>query len=268
MPYSNTKIADIMVFLNSDATPEDKYWLERLIAPLMDTTVDAVFGRQVSRPDCRSLFVKDTERAFGDGNESIRWLNFFSMANSAVRTNVLRRFPFETAIQYSEDIEWSYRLRHAGYRIRYIPDAVAVHSHNYTLTQSCKRHFGEGVADAFIFAEGDIHNSWLRNFVMPLGMEVLRDLRWALSNQSMDALFHSIPLRFSQKWARWRGISYGRRHSTVPSIRTRAGHASYTYDGNEKVEARIAFDQSVISAYVTDTIPQENFKALAGVEFY
>ena len=69
--------ADILVFLNSDATPQDEFWLERLVEPLMDPTVGAIFGRQVARHNCRSLFVKDTERSFGDGSESARWTHFF-----------------------------------------------------------------------------------------------------------------------------------------------------------------------------------------------
>ena len=50
--------SEILVFLNSDATPVDEFWLERLIAPLPHPTVGAVYGRQVGRPDCRSKFDK------------------------------------------------------------------------------------------------------------------------------------------------------------------------------------------------------------------
>jgi len=119
--------ADILVFLNADATPTDRNWLANLIRPLRDPRVGAVYGRQVARPDCRSLFIKDTERAFGTGEESARWVHFFSMANAAARREVLQRFPFETRIQYSEDIEWSYRLKKAGYAVTYVPGAAAIH---------------------------------------------------------------------------------------------------------------------------------------------
>lgn len=197
--------AEILVFLNSDATPTDEHWLESVTDPLSDPTVGAVYGRQVARPDCRSLFVKDTERAFGDGVEASRWLHFFSMANSAARRSVLLEKPFETRIQYSEDIEWSYRLKLHGYRIRYANDAVAMHSHNYTLSQSYKRHFGEGSADAWIFRRGELRQDWQRTFLMPFVMEVIRDMKWALKQRSIDAAIHTVPLRLTQKWARWRG---------------------------------------------------------------
>lgn len=254
--------ADIVVFLNSDATPVDECWLERLVEPLSDPTVGAVYGRQVARPDCRSLFVKDTERAFGDGSESSRWLHFFSMANSAARKSVLRRFPFEQAIQYSEDIEWSYRLRRRGFRIRYVPGAEVMHSHNYTLRQSWKRHYGEGVADAFIFRDTTVSHSWPRAFLLPFGMELLRDVKWGLTRLSPDALLHSIPLRFIQKWARWRGIVAGEQAGVTSSISSKAPRQSYTFDGNRKAEERIAADQSVIRHRVIEAIPSEHFEAL------
>lgn len=200
---------DVVVFLNSDATPERTDWLERLIAPLLDPRVGAVYGRQTARPDCRALFRKDTERAYGDGREAAGWVHFFSMANSAARRDVLERFPFETRVQYSEDIEWSYRLRQAGLSIRYVPDAAAVHSHNYSLAQAYRRQFGEGKAEAWIFRDGEINQSLLRYLVLPLGMEVLRDMRWALRERSLDAALHSLPLRLAQKWGRWRGLRQG-----------------------------------------------------------
>ncbi|WP_295383860.1 glycosyltransferase [uncultured Thiodictyon sp.] len=196
---------EVVVFLNSDATPEREDWLAQLIAPLADPAVGAVYGRQTARPDCRSLFVKDTERAFGDGLEAAKWVHFFSMANCAVRRDVLERFAFETRVQYSEDIEWSYRLRQAGLKIHYVAAAAATHSHNYTLRQSFKRQFGEGKADAWIFRSGELNTSFIRYCLLPFGMEVVRDLKWAAQRRSWDALIHTIPLRAVQKWGRWRG---------------------------------------------------------------
>jgi len=254
--------ADILVFLNSDATPCDEYWLEKLVEPLTDPAIGAVYGRQVARQDCRSLFVKDTERAFGDGSESAQWVHFFSMATSAARHSVLRRFPFEEAIQYSEDIEWSYRLRRGGFRTHYVADSVVTHSHNYSLSQSWRRHFGEGVADAFIFRDREINRSWWRCFLMPFGMEVLRDTRWSMARRSPDAFFHSIPLRFTQKWARWRGMRKGWENSRNAALSTQSYQTTYTFNGNRKAEERMAMDQSIIGAYVEDAISASHFESL------
>jgi rhamnosyltransferase len=202
---------EIIVFINSDATPTSSTWLEDLIKPFNDPEVGTVYGRQVARPDCRSLFVKDTERAFGDGKVANSWVHFFSMANSAIRRDLVETVPFETRIQYSEDIEWSYRVKRMGKKVVYVPSAEAMHSHNYTIKQSYKRHFGEGMADSWIFRRGEVNSSLLRYFLAPAVMEIFRDMVWGIRTGSVDALIHSVPLRVTQKWARWRGYAQGRR---------------------------------------------------------
>jgi rhamnosyltransferase len=196
---------EIIVFLNSDATPVDEHWLENLIAPLENPGVGAVYGRQVARPDCYTLFDKDTERAFGDGSVAANWRHFFSMANSATRRETATLFRFSTSIQYSEDIEWSLRLKESGYTIAYAAAAVACHSHNYSLAESYKRHKGEGKAEAVIFKGHDINFSLATYLLAPFCMEVLRDISWSIRNKSILALIHSIPLRAAQKLGRWVG---------------------------------------------------------------
>ncbi len=79
------------------------------------------------------------------------------------------------------------------------------------MRQSYKRHFGEGRAEAWIFRNGEIDTSFLRYCLLPLGMEVLRDLRWAAQKGSLDAVLHTLPLRSVQKWGRWRGLREGQR---------------------------------------------------------
>lgn len=203
--------SEIVVFINSDATPERTDWLRKMVEPfLADAEVAAVFGRQTSRPDCRTLFHKDNERAFGDGTISATWRHFFSMANSAVRRSVYEQFPFETQIQYSEDIEWSYRLKKAGHKIQYVAQAPATHSHNYTLKQSFKRHYGEGKADAWIYRAEAGSEGLFRHLVSAV-IEILRDLRWSVKARSLDGVLHAVPLRLTQRIGRWKGYKAGQR---------------------------------------------------------
>ena len=203
---------EIIVFLNSDATPANADWLETLISNFdRDKNLGAVFGRQISRSDCRSLFVRDTDRAFGDGSISSRWAHFFSMANSATRRTIAIDFPFETQLKYSEDIEWSLRVKRAGFKIDYIKDATTYHSHNYSLKQCWQRQYGEGKAEAAIFRNGEIDFGFLRYVILPLGMEVIRDVRYCLANFSIGGLIHTLPLRLVQKLGRWQGLRAGLR---------------------------------------------------------
>ena len=85
--------ADFLVFLNSDATPQDEHWLEHLPELLLDPTICAVCGRLIARPDCRLLFVTARERTFVDGRVFARWLHFFSLSTSSVLWSDLGRFP-------------------------------------------------------------------------------------------------------------------------------------------------------------------------------
>jgi rhamnosyltransferase len=226
---------EIIVFLNSDATPISDTWLADLIAPLLGDKIQgdmaeevygnvsgstdkgfvrkvgATFGRQSARSNCRPLFIKDTERAFGDGRISASWLHFFSMANSAAHRSTLVEFPFEPQMQYSEDIEWSKRLKQAGYSLEYVAAAEVCHSHNYSLRESWKRHFGEGKAEALIFSCSELNTSFGRYVLLPLVSEIVRDGIFSLRRFSIDGLLHSVPLRTAQKIGRWQGLRAGLR---------------------------------------------------------
>lgn len=200
-----------VVFLNSDCTPLNDVWLDELIAGFEQENVAAVFSRQRPRPDCRALFAKDTEDTFGDGSRQEKWKHCFSMASSAVRRSVWETMPFNETIQYSEDIEWTWRLRKKDFAIRYCPASEVYHSHNYTLRQWFRRQVGEGKADAQIFEWTAWERNWIRYSAMPLARQILSDWTFALKTKTPDAFFHSPCLRFMQMLGRRKGFLDGLR---------------------------------------------------------
>jgi GT2 family glycosyltransferase len=172
--------APVVVFLNADCTPQHDEWLERLLAPFEGPggeEIAAVFGRQVPRSSTHALHARDTEDAYGDGSRHASWQHFFSMAASAIRREDWQVSPFDESLQYSEDIDWTWRLRQRGRGVRYVPDAVAMHSHNYTFRQLYRRHVGEGAAEAHIFDWSLWKRSFLRYTVIPLARMLVDDLR-------------------------------------------------------------------------------------------
>jgi len=203
--------SEIVVFLNSDCTPQHPEWLERLVAGFTDERVAAVFGRQIPRPDCQPLFVKDTEDTFGDGSRQTYWKHCFSMASSAIRRSVWERFPFREDIQYSEDIDWTWRMRQEGYVIRYVPDAVVMHSHNYTPAQFYRRMFGEGQAEARIFTWSPWERFWLRYSLLPLARQVVADVRYGVRHGHWRLLLESPVYRVTQMLGRRAGFLAGLR---------------------------------------------------------
>jgi len=194
---------EYIVFNNSDCIPMHRQWLQNLLKPLQENAdVAAVFGQQLCRPDARPLVCKDGERAYGDGRVSRRWHHFFSLATSAARRDLLLRYPFDPEIRYSEDVEWSYRMKQLGHTIVYVPEAMVEHSHNYTLREVWKRFYNEGLAEGRIY--GGKPGFW-NGFLRPWLGEVLRDWVYLLKHGQLVHLPYGLIYRFRQKYAVYRG---------------------------------------------------------------
>lgn len=171
--------APVVAFVNSDCPPLHDDFLQRLVAPIRAGEADATWGRQVPRPDACALTRADHARMYGDAPPPPSWGPRFSLAVSAIRRDLLRERPFSEALQYSEDLEWVVALLPRGLRVRYVPEARAEHSHDYTLRQALTRFFEEGRADATIFRDGGRPLQPLRT-ALGLARDVLRDSAAAL----------------------------------------------------------------------------------------
>ncbi len=193
----------IIVFNNSDCIPRNPQWLGNLIQPLIENEqIAAAFGNQEPRPDATPLVRKDYQRAFGDGHVSAKWHHFFSLATAAVKANVLRKHPFAEDLQYSEDVEWSYRMKRLGFKIVYVPDAVVEHSHNYTLPEVWKRFYHEGVAEGRIYGSRQL---LFRGFIVPWLAESARDICFLMRERQLLEVPRGIIYRLCQRFAVWRG---------------------------------------------------------------
>ena len=176
--------------------------------------VAAVFGRQSPRPDCWPLFTKDTNDTFGDGRQQAGWKHCFSMASSAIRREVWQAMPFNPDLQYSEDIDWTWRVRQAGHKIQYVADSEVLHSHNYTLGQFRRRQYGEGKAEARIFPWTPWEQSFMRYSLLPAVRQVLSDWRYCMRHGHLGSVFHSPFLRLAQMLGRRRGFLDGLREKS------------------------------------------------------
>lgn len=146
---------DILVFLSQDAVPASKNWLQSLTDTFFqdDETIAGVYGRQI--PDGDNLMErffllnrydeKFRVRSFSDKDRALSLDDiFFSNVSSAIKSSVLKQFPFSEAINISEDQEWSKRVLLNGYKVEYQPLAAVYHSHNYTLKGIFMRNYASG----------------------------------------------------------------------------------------------------------------------------
>ncbi len=167
---------ELVAFINADAIALDSDSLAAMVAPFDgDPSVAATFGRQVARREADPRMRADTERAFGDRAGPTRNGAFFSMAASVVSRAWWQRLPFDEAIRYSEDVDWTHRIKSLGASVPYAPDARFEHSHNYDLRAQFRRRRGEGAADTQIFGLGSA--SLVREGLRPLAGALLRDAR-------------------------------------------------------------------------------------------
>lgn len=211
---------ELVVFLNSDCPPQSADWLDGMLRGFEggpdavcqgEGEVAAVFGRQIPRPEHGLLFAKDTEDTYGDGSRQRYWRHCFSMASSAIRRSVWEQMPFDATLGYSEDIDWSWRARRAGHRIAYVPGAVVMHSHDYTLRQWYRRQYGEGKAEARIFDWDRWQRGWLRYSLLPFGRQLLADWRYCLARLAPLSALHAPFLRAAQLLGRRAGFLAGLR---------------------------------------------------------
>lgn len=216
----DTARGEFVVFNNSDAVPQSRDAVERLVAPLRDPVVGAVYGNQLPRPDAFPLVRKDYERAFGDGSVAATWDFMFSLVFSAVRADVARRFRFDPKFQYSEDIEWARRIRESGLRIVYVPEAAVEHSHNYPPEALRKRFFNEGVANGLMSGR---RPSFPRA-LFSLAVETLRDVRYLASSHGLSGLCDALRYRRIQRMSSYRGELFAWKW-----VRSRSGDSAQSW---------------------------------------
>ena len=201
--------SDFCIFLNADATPQGADWLRPLAAALFDPQTAAVFGRQVPRPDCWAVYACDYERCFGPDRESAKWDHFFSMVSSGLRKDIWAKRGFLEKMQYSEDDEYTRWCRAQGYRIVYVPESVVMHSHNYTVSQTYKRSFGEGRAVAAVWSGKPTDFNFLRTVLFGWLNDFRRDLAFCARTRRWVELPQAARIRWQQRRARLAGFKEG-----------------------------------------------------------
>ena len=103
--------------------------------PRPDASPLEVFARQFSYPDTELIKGLDTIKQLGI--MAFRFSNVCSAVNKDVFFKI-GMFPHD--IRSNEDMILAAKLILDGYRVAYIPKAVVIHSHNYSLRQLFRRY--------------------------------------------------------------------------------------------------------------------------------
>lgn len=145
---------EIIVFITQDINIKDKKWLYKLCSNIKEGKCEAAFSRQIcdnksierytrinNYPDKSRIVSKDDIEKLGI------MTFFFSDAASAVKADIYKKLNGydNKDLLTNEDMYFSYKLIHNGYRIMYNADAIVIHSHDYKFKQLFKRYFDQGV---------------------------------------------------------------------------------------------------------------------------
>ena len=206
--------SEICIFINADATPQGTNWLRPLVEALQSKQVGACFGRQIPRPDCLAVFACDYERSFGPRRESAKWDHFFSMVSSGLRKDVWQQRGFREDLQYAEDDEYTRWCKAAGHEVRYVPESVAMHSHNYTSEQSYKRACGDARAIGKAWRGSPRRFNWLRTVALGCLRDLSRDARFCLRHARLHEMGHAMRIRWQQRQGKLAGFRQGWREAS------------------------------------------------------
>jgi len=197
------------IFINADATPQGANWLRPLVTALLDPKTAACFGRQIPRPDCQAVFANDYDRCFGPKRESAQWDHFFSMVSSGLRKDVWSQRGFREDLQYAEDDEYTRWCKAQGYAVAYVPESVAMHSHNYTPEQSYKRAFGDAraIGKAWSGSPGDFN--FAKTVLLGWVSDVRHDAKFCAREKKLGELAHAAGIRWQQRKGKLAGFRQG-----------------------------------------------------------
>lgn len=173
---------DVIVLLNADAIPQSDTWLKKLITPILTNQADAVFSRQVARPEAHFIVTYDYSRAY-QGKIAP---DFFSAVACAFKRDLWENHPFRET-DYAEDAHWAKTCLNDGARIKLVAESVVEHSHNYSTEELFRKRFRQ----ALTFNEAPNAAKQILLFLK----EMCRDLLYA----TVKLKFITIPYNFNYR---------------------------------------------------------------------
>lgn len=150
---ANLSKGEIIVYLAGDAHPQNTNWLKALISNFDDTSVAAVYGRQIPPKGVNPVNQFRIIWNYGPkkiikSKELLPILGvriyYFSTVNCAIRKSVWESFKFPEDLPVYEDTAFIKNVIHAGYKVVYEPEAKVYHAHNYSILDIFRRYFDTG----------------------------------------------------------------------------------------------------------------------------
>jgi len=217
--------ADILIYLTQDAAPFGVNAFANLVKAFEDPEIGAAYGRQLPREKASPIEAHARHFSYAETPVVRSWDSrqtmgfksiFFSNAFGAYRREALMSVGgFSSDVIFGEDTLVVARMHRAGWKTAYVADALARHSHDYTIAEEFRRYFDIGVLHS--------RESWLNEQFGSASGEGRR----FVSSEMKYLLGHGpqhIPSAIARTLAKYLGYKIGRRESRIaPRLKYRLG---------------------------------------------
>ncbi|MCK6446899.1 MAG: glycosyltransferase [Planctomycetes bacterium] len=214
---------ELLVFLSQDVVPEGTRFLAELANAFADPRTAGAYGRvlpfesddpltartvlDLPEAEEREL-VRDLDHVGGlhelSGTERAEFVRFNNVA-SAIRADVFRKLPFPD-IAFGEDFAWAARALTAGWRIRFVPKAIARHAHHYSPAKAYERYRVDAAFHRLV--HGHRLRPTLASVARGFAYEVAADARYLARTErrgKWSGFLRSPILRGAQVLGQWVG---------------------------------------------------------------
>jgi len=150
--------AEIMIYLTQDAVPFGKDAFGKLVGTFEDAEIGAAYGRQLPREKASAIEAHARHFSYPAESRVRSWESrrtlgfksiFFSNAFGAYRRSALMSVGgFSRDVIFGEDTLVVALMHRAGWKTAYVADAMARHSHAYSVAEEFRRYFDIGVLHA------------------------------------------------------------------------------------------------------------------------
>ncbi|MCJ7484217.1 MAG: glycosyltransferase [Thermodesulfovibrionales bacterium] len=205
-----TAAGDTLVFMTQDAIPVNNSLLRELTAPLQEPDIAATYARQIPRPDAPLLevftrYFNYPEKASVKSLNDLKQLGiktFFSsnVCSSMKRELFIKAGMFPESVRANEDMVITAKYIINGYKVAYVPEAMVIHSHNYSLLRQYRRYYNIGSSIR--------ENRWILDYAHAEGegMKFIQEqIRFVVKKHK----FHLIPYIFFESLAKFLGFRMG-----------------------------------------------------------
>lgn len=201
---------EILMFMTQDALPVDNKLIRNLTEPLKNPDIAATFGRHIPRKDAPlpEIFARQFNypaEGFIKGREDIQKLGiktfFLSNACSAYRKGPFFEVGmFPQDVKANEDMLITAKLILQGYKVAYVPEAMIMHSHKYSLLKQFKRYYNIGASFK--------NREWILKYARP-EKEGLRLIKTQIDFIIKKRKYQWIPYVLMESLAKYIGFRIG-----------------------------------------------------------